>query len=121
MKLVVNKDGLSKGIQTVQNIITQKSNLPILSYLLMAVWLYILTQRIYPIQYELKKILKIGLISLLIFISYSYILILSNILFKFMLIGIYLILIYTFKIIDPKEIHRLKYLISKFYGKISSR
>ncbi|MFH1577516.1 MAG: DNA polymerase III subunit beta [Candidatus Omnitrophota bacterium] len=35
MKLSVNKAHLVKGIQTVQNIITQKSNLPILSYLLL--------------------------------------------------------------------------------------
>ena len=35
MKLSVNKEVLVKGIQTVQNIITQKSNLPILSYLLL--------------------------------------------------------------------------------------
>ena len=34
MKLVVNKSDLMKGIQSVQNVISQKSNLPILSYLL---------------------------------------------------------------------------------------
>ncbi len=35
MKLTVNKEDLVKGIQTVQNVITTKSNLPILSYLLL--------------------------------------------------------------------------------------
>lgn len=93
----------------------------VLAYFVMAVCLYIITQRIYPIQYELKKILKIGLISLIIFISYSYILVPSNLLFKFMLIGIYLVLIYLFKIIDPKEIQTFKYLVNTFYGKISTR
>ena len=34
MKLTINKEDLVKGIQTVQNIITTKSNLPVLSYLL---------------------------------------------------------------------------------------
>ena len=34
MKLSVNKETLVKGIQVVQNVISQKSNLPILSYLL---------------------------------------------------------------------------------------
>ncbi|MGD9014430.1 MAG: DNA polymerase III subunit beta [Candidatus Omnitrophota bacterium] len=35
MRLSVNKEILVKGIQTVQNVISQKSNLPILSYLLL--------------------------------------------------------------------------------------
>lgn len=35
MKLTINKEDLVKGIQTVQNIISQKSNLPILSYVLL--------------------------------------------------------------------------------------
>jgi len=35
MRLVVNKDNLVKGIQIVQNIVSPKSNLPILSYLLL--------------------------------------------------------------------------------------
>ena len=35
MKLIINKENLVKGIQVVQNIISQKSNLPILSYLLL--------------------------------------------------------------------------------------
>jgi len=93
----------------------------VLSYLLMAVWLYIITQRIYPIQYELKKLLKIGLISLIIFISYSYIPVSSNLMFKCSLIVAYLAFIYFFKIIDSKEIQTFKYLVNKFYGKISTR
>ena len=35
MKITVNKADLVKGIQTVQNIVNQKANLPILSYLLL--------------------------------------------------------------------------------------
>ncbi|KPK42953.1 MAG: hypothetical protein AMJ78_00390 [Omnitrophica WOR_2 bacterium SM23_29] len=35
MKLTINKDNLVKGIQIVQSVISQKSNLPILSYLLL--------------------------------------------------------------------------------------
>lgn len=35
MKITVNKEDLVKGIQTVQNIINQRANLPILSYLLL--------------------------------------------------------------------------------------
>ncbi len=34
MKLIVDKENLIKGIQTVQNIISQRTNLPILSYVL---------------------------------------------------------------------------------------
>ncbi|UCE07837.1 MAG: oligosaccharide flippase family protein, partial [bacterium] len=43
----------------------------LLSYLLMAVLLYFITQRIYPIRYELTKLLKISLISLIIFLCYK--------------------------------------------------
>ena len=35
MKLTVNKEDLTKGIQAVQNIISLRANLPILSYLLL--------------------------------------------------------------------------------------
>ncbi|MFC1657808.1 DNA polymerase III subunit beta [Candidatus Omnitrophota bacterium] len=35
MKFIVNKENLTKGIQSVQNIISQRANLPILSYLLL--------------------------------------------------------------------------------------
>jgi O-antigen/teichoic acid export membrane protein len=93
----------------------------LLAYLLMAVLLYIITQRIYPIQYELKKLLKITLISLLIFLIYSFVPIPYHLLFKFSLIVIYLLLIYFFKIFDAKEIQTLKYLLNRFYGKIDVR
>lgn len=93
----------------------------LLSYLLMAVWLYVITQRIYPIPYELKKILKIGLISLIIFIIYQYAFIPNTIVFKSCLIFSYVLFMYLFKIFDAKEIQTFKYLMKKFHGKISTR
>lgn len=93
----------------------------LLSYFLMAVWLYIITQRIYPIQYELKKILKIGLISLIIFIIYWYAFFPKTIMFKFGLLSAFALFIYLFKIFDAKEIHTFKFLVKKFHGKISTR
>ncbi len=93
----------------------------LLAYLLMAVWLYFITQRIYPIQYELSKLLKIGLVCLLILLIYKWITVPYEMIFKFALIILYLSLIYIFKIFDPKEIRTFKYLVNKFYGKISAR
>jgi O-antigen/teichoic acid export membrane protein len=93
----------------------------LLAYLLMAVLLYIITQRIYPIQYELKKLFKITLISLLIFLIYSFVSIPYQLLFKLSLIFIYLLSIYFFKIFDAKEIQTLKNLLNRFYGKIDVR
>ncbi len=93
----------------------------LLSYVLMAVWLYIITQRIYPIQYELKKIVKIGLISLIIFIAYQRVKFIDMMALKAILIFLYGALIYLFKIFDANEIQTLKYLVKKFHGKISAR
>ncbi len=93
----------------------------LLAYLLMAVLLYIITQRIYPIQYELNKLLKISLITMVIFLIYSYVAVPYHMLFKFSLIIIYLLLIYLFKIFGAKEIQTLKYLFNRFYGKVSTR
>ena len=93
----------------------------LLSYVLMAVWLYIITQRIYPIQYELKKILKIGLISLIIFLTYQCVDLPNAMMLKTILIFIFGLSIYLFKILDAKEIQTLKYLVKKFHGKISTR
>jgi uncharacterized protein YhhL (DUF1145 family) len=93
----------------------------LLSYVLMAVWLYIITQRIYPIQYELKKILKIGLISLIIFLTYQCVNFPNAMMLKTILIFIFGLSIYLFKILDAREIQTLKYLVKKFHGKISTR
>lgn len=93
----------------------------LLAYLLMAVLLYFITQQIYPIRYQLTKVLKISLISLIIFLSYKWLALPCDLLFKLGLIIVYLILIYLFKIFDPKEIQTLKHLVNKFYGKISTR
>ncbi|MCU0645358.1 MAG: polysaccharide biosynthesis C-terminal domain-containing protein, partial [bacterium] len=93
----------------------------LLSYVFMAIWLYIITQRIYPIQYELKKILKIGLISLIIFIAYQRIKFVNMMVLKTFLIFLFGAFIYLFKILDAKEIQTLKYLVKKFHGKISAR
>jgi len=78
-------------------------------------------QRIYPIQYELLKLLKISLISLFIFLIYNYIDTSFDSPFKISLVIAYLLLIYIFRIFDSKEIQTLKYLVKKFHGKISTR
>lgn len=93
----------------------------LIAYLLMAVLLYFITQRIYPTQYELLKLLKIGLISLFIFLIYNYVDTSFDSLFKISLVIAYLLLIYIFNVFDSKEIQTLKYLVKKFYGKISTR
>lgn len=93
----------------------------LLAYVIMAIWLYFITQRIYPIPYELKKILKIGLISLIIFIAYRRIEFIDLMALKVILIFLYGAFIYLFKIFDAREIQTLKYLVKKFHGKISAR
>ena len=93
----------------------------LISYLLMAVLFYVISRRIYPIEYELTKLLKIGLISLVIFVTYNNVIVPYPLVLKLSLILCYFVLIYIFKIFDAKEIQTFKYLVNKFYGKISTR
>ncbi len=93
----------------------------LIAYFAMALSLYIITQRIYPIEYERIKLLKIGLISLSIVLIYHWVKLPFQLPFQFFLLGAFLILAYWFKIVDAREIQSLKSVIHRFYARISVR
>ncbi|MDZ7330636.1 MAG: oligosaccharide flippase family protein [candidate division KSB1 bacterium] len=93
----------------------------LIAYFVMAISLYLITQRIYPIEYEQIKLIKIGLITGLIVLLDHWVKVPFQLIFQFLLLGLFLVLIYVFKIFDAREIRSLKGLINKFYGKISFR
>lgn len=83
--------------------------------------LYFVAQKYYPIKYELGKILKICLLSMIIFLTYVYIPLPYASVAKLLLLVIYLVLLYVAGFFETKEIQTIKSLIKGFHGKISTR
>ncbi|CAN5627081.1 oligosaccharide flippase family protein [soil metagenome] len=81
----------------------------LISYLIMAGGLYIYSQKNYPVQYEIKKIVLIFISVLSIYGAFSLIsnYILIPFYFKIFFVLIYLFMIFGFKILDINNIKRM--------------
>ncbi len=90
----------------------------LIAYFVMALSLYWITQRIYPIEYERVKLVKIALITGLIVLFDHWLKFPSQTLFQSILLILFLALVYWLRIFDAREIQSLKTLITRFYGKI---
>ena len=93
----------------------------VLSYCSMAVLLFFINQQFYPIQYEFRKILKICLLSAIIFFTFQYISLPYELITRAILIFIYLVLLYISGFFESKEIQTIRLFFKGIYGKVSTR
>ncbi len=89
------------------------------SYIVMAGGLYFVSQKFYPNKYENKKIILIFVSLLLVGIPY-YLFAQGNILFKFILLILFLSTLYIFKLIRVAELKNIMSMF-RFRGKSSDK
>jgi O-antigen/teichoic acid export membrane protein len=81
----------------------------LLSYIVMAAGMYFVSQRLYPLRYEWRKVAFSALSASIIFIVFKSFdfppLEPLGILAKFFLLGLFLLLLLTFKVITPREVN----------------
>ena len=87
-----------------------------LAYFVMAVAGYVIAQRVYPIQYEIGRVVKIAVSGAAVMLIYIVAPVSPNLLgtlFKFALLGVFLVAVYAMKFFDSREINALKGLIQR--------
>lgn len=85
----------------------------LLSYAIMAVVLYFIVRKIYPVEYEWERIAKISIASAVVFLLYHFVKLDSfELLWKFGLLALFAALMYGMKFFDASEISRLTRLFS---------
>jgi O-antigen/teichoic acid export membrane protein len=89
----------------------------LLSYIVMAGGMYYLNQKIYPIKYEYKRLIKIALITAFVFVLYLFIdnkfSIFIEIIIKVFLIFVFILLFFIIKFFNKGEIVQVKELLRK--------
>ncbi len=89
----------------------------IISFVFMAIFIYFLSRKYYPIDYEFGKLLKILLFSAVIYSIYSYINLPFVYLTKILLLLSYIVLLYFSGFFETNEINSLKQYIKKIKWK----
>ncbi|MDP2683938.1 MAG: oligosaccharide flippase family protein [bacterium] len=96
----------------------------LISYFILSFLYYIFSQKCFPLQFELKKLLKIFILYG-IFITLSSLIILDNLLYgillKICIVSIFILLLFVFKIFDKNEIAYLKTSINQIKNIVISR
>ncbi|MFN0157999.1 MAG: polysaccharide biosynthesis C-terminal domain-containing protein [Bacteroidota bacterium] len=86
----------------------------LLSYALMAIALYVVVRRFYPVQYEFERMAKIACAALIVYGMYFFFLAGdSTVLFKVALLFVFLFLMHSFKFFIPSELGRLAAMFTK--------
>ncbi len=88
----------------------------VFSHVTMALLIYFLSQKYYPIKYEMIKLIKIIVFSLTIFLIFSFVKLPMETVSKLLLLALYIIALFFAGIFDPAEVNHLKKLI-KLVGK----
>ena len=82
----------------------------VVSYSLMSVFLYILSQRIYKINYDYKKIFSLSLITAFIYVLYIYFSgtsVITNLILSAILLGAFIFIIHSIRILDMRKLKTL--------------
>jgi len=90
----------------------------LIAYFVMAIMTYIMTQRIYPIQYEWGRILKIGIALALVIIAEASVLAASfDTIYKVLLVVVFFLLLGIMKFFKPGELMFIKGTLQKMQRK----
>jgi O-antigen/teichoic acid export membrane protein len=86
----------------------------LLSYAVMAIALYLVVQKFYPIEYEFTRMGKIAVAGLIVYlISFVFLPESFAVLFKIALLLVFLLLMYLFKFFSPGELKRLSDFVKR--------
>jgi len=85
----------------------------VFSHISMALLIYFLSQKYYPIKYEMIKLIKIIVFSLIIFLTFSFVKLPMETVSKLLLLALYFIALFLTGIFDPAEVNHLKKLIKQ--------
>ena len=91
------------------------------AYAVMAVGMYIASQRFHKLVFEWRKVAIIGLIAIALFYFFQLLPLaphdLPSIFVKFGLVAFYLLLLFSFKVIERQELRFTKQMVMKALGK----
>jgi O-antigen/teichoic acid export membrane protein len=89
----------------------------LLSYAVMAGVLYVIVQRVYPIEYEFGRMAKIAIAAAFVFLLFQLVQFpAANVLWKIGLLVLFGVLLYAMKVFSTDEISSLKHLFAKRSG-----
>ncbi len=91
----------------------------VVAYAIMAVYLYIITNKLYPVKYEWGRVLKMAGIVAIIFLCGLHPLAREHILVKFILCLAFPVILYFTGFFDRAELHKIKQIVTKItaFGK----
>ncbi len=89
----------------------------LIAYMIMAVALYVVSRKLYPVSYEWMRILKLVMIIAAVFFTGQTEIVSSYLWLKVLLFAVFPVVLYYTGFMDPRELNRIKMLVKTGPGR----